>query len=571
MDTLRLEFNRRRFLQVFSAAGLSLVPGALAAVAGDASDITDEMLQTAARIAGISFDAGDRERILRRLNSDRGPLPGFEVLREARLGDLPPAMVFNPLVPGARLPEERKPLVRGDYEVARPTDDRSLAFLPVTHLSRLIETRQIRPSELTELYLARLRQYGPVLSCVVERTDEIARRQARQADEEIAAGRYRGPLHGIPYGLKDLFAVRGTRTTWGMSPYRDRVLDEDATVFERLTEAGAILVAKLSTGALATTARWFGGLTLSPWNLHRDAAGSSAGSGSAMAAGLCGFTIGTDTGGSIVGPSTRNGVTGIRPSFGRVSRHGGMVLAWSQDTVGPICRSAEDCALVLDAIQGPDGRDNTLLPLPLNFDATAGVRGLRVGVLRSAFEGEIVENPQDPEAAGVERATRENNRRALEVLASLGVEVVPFDLPEVPVEAIDLIRYVETAAYFEDATRRGDLTEVEEGPEQSVRPIEIRAAWFTPAVHYLQANRLRMRAMQQVAEAMSELDLFVGSHLPLTNRLGLPVVALPSGFAGDWPTSLHLTGRVFADAEALQLAHAYQAVTDFHRIHPPGF
>ncbi len=571
LDEFRFDINRRRFLQCFSAGGLALMPGALAAVAGDADLITREMLEAAQSIAGISFTPQEQERILARLNGSAGPLPGFDVLREADLGDLPPAMVFNPVVPGTSIPTERRPFRRQLREVSLPATDRELAYLPVTHLSRLVETRQVKPSELTELYLDRLRRFDPVLFCVVELTEEMARRQARQADDEIAAGIYRGPLHGIPWAIKDLFAIRGTRTTWGMSPYRDRAIDQDSTVYERLTDAGAILVAKVSTGALATTARWFGGRTRSPWNTERDAAGSSAGSGAAMAAGLAAFTIGTDTGGSIIGPSTRNGVTGIRPSFGRVSRHGGMVLSWTQDTVGPICRSSEDCALVLDVIQGPDGRDNSVMDLPFNFDATTDVSRLRVGYLRSSFEGEIPESPGDPEAAEVERATRANNRQALEVIRSLGIEPVPFDLPDVSIAGIDLIRFVETAAFFEDATRRGDLTLVEEGPERSVRPIEIRSAWFTPAVAYIQANRYRMRAMQQMTEAMSGLDLFVGSRLPLTNRLGNPVVALPSGFFRDWPTSLHLTGRLFADAEILELAHAFQRATDHHMKHPPEF
>ena len=234
--------------------------------------------------------------------------------------------------------------------------------------------------------------------------------------------------------------MRGTRTTWGMTPYRDRVIDMDSSVYTRLTEAGAILVAKLSTGALAVTARWYGGLTRNPWNTDQDAAGSSAGPGSATAAGLVGFSIGTDTGGSIISPSTRNGITGLRPTFGRVSRHGGMVLAWTQDTVGPMCRSAEDCALVFDAIHGPDGRDNTLLDVPFNWDSTADARGLRVGYLRAAFEGEIAENPSSRGPAAVDRATRANNQTALEVIRSLGVELVPFDLPDVPIPAIDFIR-----------------------------------------------------------------------------------------------------------------------------------
>ena len=270
-----------------------------------------------------------------------------------------------------------------------PASDEALAFLPLTHLSRLVERRQVKPSDLTKLYLARLKKHDPQLHCVVNLTEELALRQAKQADEEIAAGNYRGPLHGIPWGAKDLLAVRGTKTTWGMTPFKDRVIDADATVYERLTKAGAILVAKLSTGAIAVSARWYGGLTRNPWNTEQDASGSSAGPGSATAAGLVGFSIGSDTGGSIIQPSTRNGVSGLRPTFGRVSRYGAMTLAWTQDTIGPMCRSSEDCALVFDAIYGPDGKDNTLLDVPFNWDASADVSRLRVGYMRNVtFDGE---------------------------------------------------------------------------------------------------------------------------------------------------------------------------------------
>jgi Asp-tRNA(Asn)/Glu-tRNA(Gln) amidotransferase A subunit family amidase len=450
-----------------------------------------------------------------------------------------------------------------------PATEQELAFLPVTHLARLIETRQITPTELTKLYLSRLKRYDPRLLCVVSLTEDLALRQARQADEEIAAGRYRGPLHGIPWGLKDLFAVRGTTTTWGMTPYRDRVIDLDSSVYSRLTDAGAILVAKLSTGALAVTARWFGGLTRNPWNTDQDAAGSSAGPGSTTAAGLVGFSIGTDTGGSIIGPSTRNGITGLRPTFGRVSRHGAMVLAWTQDTVGPMCRSAEDCALVFNAIYGPDGKDNSIIDVPFNWDAVADVTRLRVGYLRAAFDGPIVENPNNPDAALLEKATRANNQEALDVIRSLRVSLVPFDLPDVPIPAIDFIRYAETAAFFDDVTRSGLLTQVEEGPEMSARPIEIRSAYFTPAVAFIQANRFRTRVMEQVDKAFGDLDLFIESRQALTNRTGHPVVSMPSGFYRGSPTALHFTGKLFGDSEILLLAHAFQAATDHHLKHPP--
>jgi Asp-tRNA(Asn)/Glu-tRNA(Gln) amidotransferase A subunit family amidase len=559
MDQRQRAINRRRFIECFSAAGVgsALMPGALAAVAQDAETITIEILQSAQRIAGVSFTHDEQRRLLEKLNAAQGYVAGFARLRTANLGNsAQPAIVFNPVPPGKKLPTERRPLRRQKVEVSMPRSDEELAFLPLTHLARLVESRQVTPTELTKLYLARLKTYDPQLHCVVNLTEELALRQARQADEEIAQGTYRGPLHGIPWGAKDLLAVRGTRTTWGMSPFKDRVIDTDATVYSRLTKAGAILVAKLSTGALAVTAQWFGGLTRNPWNTEQDAAGSSAGPGAATAAGLVGFSIGTDTGGSIIGPSTRNGVSGLRPTFGRVSRHGAMTLAWTQDTVGPICRSAEDCALVFDAIYGPDGKDNTVLDVPFNWDASADVTKLRAGYMRPAAE------------AAIDEATRRNNEDALRVIRSLGVTVVPFALPDVPIEAIDFIRYAETAAAFDDVTRTGVMAEVERGPEQSRRPDEIRAAYFIPAVEFIQANRLRMRVMEQVDEALGDLDLFIGSNQALTNRTGHPVISVPNGFSQGSPTALHVTGKLFGEQEILLLAHAFQANTDFHAQHP---
>jgi len=559
MDERQASINRRRFIECFSSAGVgsALMPGALAAVAQDARIITIEILQSAQRIAGVSFTPEEQRRLLKKLNGGQGYLAGFARLRGAGLGNsTQPALVFNPVLPGKTLPVERRPLRRQKIDVTRPGSDEDLAFLPVTHLARLVESRQVTPTELTKLYLARLKQHDPQLHCVVTLTEDLALRQATQADQEIASGTYKGPLHGIPWGLKDLLAVRGIRTTWGMSPFRDRVIDTDATVYSRLTQAGAILVAKLSTGALAVTAQWFGGLTRNPWNVQQDAAGSSAGPGAATAAGLVGFSIGTDTGGSIIQPSTRNGVSGLRPTFGRVSRHGAMTLAWTQDTVGPMCRSAEDCALVLDAINGPDGRDNTVVDVPFNWDASSDVTGLRVGYLPSATD------------TAIDDQTRRNEENALRVIRSLGVTVVPFSLPQVPIEAIDFIRYAETAAAFDEVTRAGLLTETETGPEQSRRPDEIRSAYFIPAVEYIQANRLRMRVMEQVDEALGDLDMFIGSRQALTNRTGHPVVSVPNGFAHGSPTALHLTGKLFGEQGILRLAHAFQAKTDFHLQHP---
>ena len=571
MDERKLAMNRRRFLAGLSAAGVgsTLLPGALVAVAQDADEITVEMLGAAQRVAGLHFGPDELQRIVGRLNRPGGSGPDVETLRAAALGNgAPSALVFNPVPPGMTLPTERHPMRRETVAVSRPAGDEALAFLPVTHLATLVETGQVTSSELTELYLGRLKRYDPTLHCVVSYTEELARAQAKRADEEIAAGRYRGPLHGIPWGAKDLLSVRGTQTTWGASPYRDQTLDTDATVYSRLTAAGAVLVAKLSMGALASGDRWFGGRTRNPWNPTQGSSGSSAGPGAATAAGLVGFAIGTETRGSIVSPSSRNGVTGLRPTFGRVSRYGAMTLAWSMDKIGPMCRAAEDCALVLDAIQGPDGQDNTVLDVPFNWDATSDLTELKVGYPRAAFEEEIDDDERTPDRVAGLRRIQSNNRAALDVVRGLGVQVVPFDLPDLPASAIGFILGTEAAAAFDAPTLSAALDGMRELPEQSRWPDSLRASRFVPAVEYLQANRLRMRFMEVVHEALGDLDLFIGSHVSLTNLTGHPEVSLPNGFHRGSPTSLRLTGKLFGEAELLRLAHAYQGVTAHHLQHP---
>ena len=572
MDEQQRAMNRRRFIAGLSAAGVgsALMPGALAAVAQDADEITVEMVDAAQHIAGLRFTSDELQVIAARLNRPDADASAYETLRAESLGnDTQPALVFNPIPPGMTLPTDRRPMRRQQVTLSMPATDADLAFLPVTHLARLVETRQVRPSELTELYLARLKQYDPALRCVVSVTEELARRQARQADEEIAAGTYRGPLHGIPWGAKDLLAVRGTKTTWGASPYKDRTIDTDATVYSRLTDAGAILIAKLSMGALASGDRWFGGRTRNPWNTEQGASGSSAGPGSSTAAGLVGFSIGTETRGSIMSPATRNGVTGLRPTFGRVSRHGAMALSWSMDKIGPMCRAAEDCALVLDAIQGPDGRDNTVLDVPFNWDATADVTRLRVGYLASAFEDDIGDDPENPQRVAGRRQQLENNRAALDTIRGLGVQVAPFELPDLPTEAIGFILGTEAAAAFDVPTLNAQLDGMRAPPEESRWPDSFRTSRFVPAVEYLQAQRVRMRIIDELHEALGDLDLFIGSNLGLTNLTGHPELSMPNGFFQGSPTSLRLTGKLFGEAEILLLAHAYQAATDHHLQHPP--
>ena len=568
MNDDRLAVNRRVFVEQLTAIGLgtTLLPEALVLAAQDAETVTLEMLDAAQKIAGVSFTREEQQAILARLNASRGYFAGFQALRRANLGNsAQPAIVFNPLPPGRKLPTGPRSLKLREPDVSRPSSDDALAFLPVTHLAKLVKTRQVKPSELTELYLARLARHDPALHCVVSLTPDLARAQAKQADAEIVAGKYRGPLHGIPFGLKDLFAVRGTKTTWGATAYKDQVIDVDSTVYVRLRDAGAIIVAKLSSGALALTAQWFGGVTRNPWNTAQDSAGSSAGPGAATAAGLVAFSIGTDTGGSVISPSARNGLTGMRPTFGRVSRYGAMALAWTQDTVGPMCRSAEDCALVFNAIYGPDGKDNSVLDAPFAWDSAADVTKLRVGYLRSLFAESAA-----PQTA-LQTQTRRNYEEALRVIRALGVQVVPFDLPDVAIEAIDFIRYAETAAAFDEPTRNGTIREIERGPEQSPRPAEIRPARFIPAMEYIQANRYRLRVMEQMDQAMANLDLFIGADLLLTNRTGHPVISLPNGFFEGSPTALQMTGKLFGEPELLLLAHAFQSKTDHHLKHPSNF
>ncbi len=446
--------------------------------------------------------------------------------------------------------------------VRRPANLEEVAFWPVTRLARLVESKQVSSVELTQMYLGRLKKYGPKLECVISLTEDRALEQARRADQEIAAGRYRGPLHGIPWGAKDLLAVGGYRTTWGAKPFESQVIQDDATVVRRLDEAGAVLVAKLTLGALAWGDVWYGGMTRNPWNYEQGSSGSSAGSASATAAGLVGFAIGTETWGSIVSPCTRCGTTGLRPTFGWVSRAGAMALSWSMDKIGPICRSVEDCALVFEAIHGPDGRDLSVRDEPFVWDAALDVRRLRVGYLRSAFE----EEREDAKWKSFDEAT-------LTRLGELGIELVPIELPDLPIGAMSFVLSAEAAAAFDELTRSGrdDLLVRQ---VRNAWPNVFRQARLIPAVEYLQANRVRTLAMQAMAEIMSQVDVYVspsfgGNNLLLTNLTGHPCVVLPNGFRDDGtPTSITFLGRLYGDADVLAVAQRYQDATDFHLRQP---
>ncbi len=573
-ESPRLASNRRQFLAGLSAVGLgaTLLPGTLTACAGDAGEVTLDMLKKAQALAGLSFSDEELAPVLERLNRENGVMDAYRANRERALtAHDPPSFVFHPLPPGKDMPATASGMRPSRPDEPRPATDEDVAFLPVTHLARLIEKREITSTDLTRIYLERLRRFDPELHCVVSLTEDLAMEQAARADREIADGNYRGPLHGIPWGAKDLLSVRGTRTTWGASPYRDREIDEDATVCRKLAEAGAVLVAKLSMGALAQGDRWFGGRTRNPWNTEQGSSGSSAGSGSATAAGLVGFAIGTETRGSIISPSTRNGVTGLRPTFGRVSRAGAMALSWTMDKIGPMCRSAEDCALVFDAIRGEDGLDRAVRDPGFLWDAGADPTALNVAYDREQVEDEIEDDPDAPERVAGQRASQAATRSAIETLRGLGVTVTPLELSNFGSERIGFVLVTESAAAHDGLTLSGDDLMMKEPPEESSWPDSFRQHRFVPAVEYIQAMRVRTQVMREFDEALGDFDVVVGSRLGLTNLTGHPEISTPSGFHEGSPTSLRLTGRLYGDSGLLTLAHAFQKATDFHERRPPGF
>ena len=525
------EWTRREILKVISAAGVgSAVFGTSAACVGRARQERD-------RYAG---------------------------LREVPLDhEVRPALAFDP-APWAG-DAARGP--RGAVEISepaarrRPDSSEDLAFATVTELAALVRTRQVSSVELTRLYLDRLRRYDPVLHCVITYTEELALNQAETADREIAAGRYRGPLHGIPWGAKDNLAVPGYRTTWGVMP--DQVLSQKATVAARLEEAGAVLVAKLSKGHPGGDV-WFGGQTRNPWNPERGSGGSSAGSAAATAAGLVGFSIGTEVRGSIVWPSRNCGVTGLRPTFGRVSLYGTQPGYWSTQKVGPIARSVEDCALVLHAIHGADGLDPSAVDRPFHWPLRRDVRSLRVGYVESLFELDRSEFSETEEFKAAQREWQELDWRTLEVLRELGIELIPIELPSrYPVRAaFNLIQDAESDTAFDELTR----------------------SQLMPAVEYIRANRIRTLVMEEMELLMSEVDVYVSpsgiqsieaSDILHTNLTGHPAVVLPNGYGFrnssrlGGVTGIMFTGKLYGETELLALAHAYQQATDFHLRRPP--
>lgn len=551
---------KNRLLLVAACAG-SFLLGAFSFSDDPKNPITSSMVEVAAKVIGLDFTPAERDSMLDNLNDAR---TDYEALRKIDLSnDVAPALYFNPLPEGFNMPmgpSSFKASFPG--KVTLPANRNELAFYTVGQLGELIRTKQISSVELTQFFLNRLKTYDPQLHCVVTLTEALALSQAQRADAELKAGKYRGPLHGIPYGAKDLLAKKGYKTTWGAMPYKDQTLDLDATVIQRLENAGAVLCAKLTLGALAMGDVWFGGKTRNPWNTKAGSSGSSAGSASGVSAGLLPFAIGTETLGSIVSPSTVCGTTGLRPTYGRVSRHGAMALSWSMDKIGPIARTVEDCALVFNAIYGPDGHDPTVTAAPFRYEPLTTLKGVRIGYLKKAFESKY--------------PNRANDSLTLQTLRNLGADLVPFELPKgVAAGRISFLLTVESAAAFDELTRSG-RDDLLVSQDKNAWPNAFRSARFVPAVEYIQANRARTKLINEMAAQLkaANIDVYVspayaGGNLTLTNLTGHPCVVLPNGFTKqDLPTSITFMGQLYQEGKVLAVAKAYQDATQWHKRHP---
>ena len=535
----------------------------------DDRPVGDAPLRGAEELLGMPLTAEERALMLEDLQESRA---AYADLRAHVLeNEVRPALRFDPLMVAdadslAAVLDRGAPRWSEPGTATRPENPDDLAWATVGELSALVRARQVTCVELAELALARLRRHDPQLHCVITLTEDRALQRARELDAMLDRGEWLGPLHGIPYGAKDLLAVAGHPTTWGAEPYRDQEIDADAAVIRRLDAAGAVLVAKLSMGALAWGDVWFGGTTRNPWNPEQGSSGSSAGSASAVSAGLVPFAIGTETWGSIVSPSTRCGVTGLRPTFGRVSRAGAMALSWSMDKIGPIARSVEDCALVLDAIRGRDPDDPTTVAMPFSYRPTFDPAAVRVGYLEDAFaEG-------GPDSA--------LNAAALDRLEEMGVELIPvhFDLETLGIDpySLSFILSAEAGAAFQELTLSGRDDELVR-QVRSAWPNVFRAAQFIPAVEYVQANRQRLLLMQMMEDLFARVDVYVvpsfgGANLLVTNLTGHPQAVVPAGFLEEnAPHSISFVGRLHDEATVLALAKFYQDATPWHTRHPEGF
>ncbi len=612
--------DRRQFLSTCSEIGLgaSLFPGALWTLAQPSGKVTKDMIDQAATIADVPIAPEYRDAMLAALNQR---VEGYETINKLHItNDVAPALIFDPTLPSMTFATVKKPArlspstyTTGSAAPRAPKNIEDLCYASVRDLAALMQTRTISSTALTEMYIERLKRLDPQLHCVVTLLEDRAKAQAKEADREIAAGKYRGPLHGLPWGAKDLLAVKGYPTTWGAGGFEHQMIDVNATVVDRLDAAGAVLIAKLTLGALAMGDHWYGGITRNPWNTDQGSSGSSAGPASATGAGCVAFSIGSETLGSISAPSTRCGCTGLRPTFGMVPRTGAMALSWSMDKLGPICRAVEDCALVLDAIYGPDGHDRTVHAVAFNWNAQMDWRSLRIGYLKSDFDhGPQLPTPLMPPATDTAISADERKRRedeqhqqeairahaaydrrfddaALVKLRAMGVNLVPVELPPLPWSAISPLLQAEAAAAFDDLTRSGrDKLLTGQGPGDW--PNAFRAARFIPAVEYIQANRARMLGIEAMAKVFQNVDVIVAPtsslQLVATNLTGHPALILPNGLRGTdapaysaqpgpasyggpgTPVSLTFLGQLYGEARLLAVARAYEQATPFHSAHP---
>ena len=552
-----------------SLVGLLALACTLTGTAADEEPITLDMIEAGEGLFGLDLDVADRIEILDGLTEYR---EDYLQLRAFPFDPtIVPSLIFNPVPAWMTFSTEREPFRYSDIETERPADLEDAAFYTVPQLAKLIRTGQVTSTELTRMYLDRLERYNGTYRFAVTITEDLALEQAAQADAEIQAGNYRGPLHGIPYGIKDLFSVAGYPTTWGVEPFADRILDRDASVVKKLTEAGAILVAKLSTGMLASGETWFGGMTRNAWNPAWGAGGSSAGPGSATAAGCVGFSIGTESAGSMISPCDVNGVTGLRPTFGRVSRIGMMTTSWSFDKVTPMCRSVEGCAIVFHAIHGPDGVDNTIVDLPFNWDPDFDLHTLRIGYRTTFLEGDLM--PGDPaDRLAIRRATQE----AVDLFREAGFDLVPLDfggrqsLHDPCSHAAGIMMMCENAAAHDAIFRSDDMAALDR--LDTSWPRYWKESHFIPAVEYLQASRCRTVVIDAMQDAMQDVDVYLEITWTSqwdTNLTGQPYVVVPAGFLSSGrPISVSFVGQLFGEAELLGVAKWYQDATGHHLVHP---
>ncbi len=563
--------DRRTFVKLLPAAGVAglSTPALLVESAEPQQEqqpqppqrITKEMLHAAEQLIGIQLIDAQETMALRGVNQN---LTSYESLRKIDVPlDTEPATAFHPALPGKKYDWKPVKFRLTKQEIPKYNSLEEVAFFSATQLAELVRTKQVSSIDLTKMYLARLKRYGPKLLCVVTLTEDLALKQAAQADREIKAGKYRGPLHGIPCGVKDLFATKGIKTTWGAEPYRDQMIDYDSTVVERLREAGAVLVAKLSMGALAQGGRWFGGVTRNPWKVDESligSSGSSAGPASATSAGLVGFSIGTETLGSIVSPASRCGCAGLRPTYGRVSRYGAMGLSWTMDKIGPICRGVEDLAATLSAIHGADHRDLTVGDAPFNWAPDVSLSKMRIGYLKDEFEG------------GNNEKQKALYKEALDALKTAGANLEPIELPRFSTGSLRIILVAEAAAAFDDITRDGRVDQLS-GQTPGDWPNSFRTSRFIPAVEYIRAQRARTLLMREMDNLMSKWDVFVSpapnsASLLATNLTGQPQVCVPCGFIDGLPRSIMFTGGLYDEGSPLRVALAFERATKWHTMNP---